>query len=289
MTKGAYGGKQAKKANRHQNHTRPEPIQDTNGPKHEAKDTLGTDNHSQTEVAAEKLRSLKEAEREDTRTRFLGWANKWSNVLLIVVPSVFSLLVLAAILLQAYIYEKQWTSMQASIEETRRNRELEYRAYVVVKGAGVVPQPNLPLGRIIVTTFNSGRTPGVGKIKAVLRFLKDSPPEDFPVDITEEQSRIVFAPLVDINTPVSLLPIEQPSPSTSPGTEHGKVSPSPAPPAAALPADMQPATPDRYEFYVLGYIEYTDIFQKTHWTKFCVYNVPGTDRWTFCPTFNDAN
>jgi hypothetical protein len=270
---------------------KPTPIQKKDNPERQAKDTTGVEDNTQNKVEAETIESARQAESKNKRERFREWANKWNNVLLIVVPSVFSLLVLAAIWVQAYIYEKQWRSMQASIEETKRNRELEYRAYVVVKGAGVVPQPNLPLGRIIVTTFNSGRTPGVGKIKAVLRFLRDSPPEDSPVDIAEEQSRIVFGPLVDINTPVSLLPIEQPSPSPLPGTEHTKAksSPSPASPAVALPADMQAAPPDRYEFYVFGYIEYTDIFHKTHWTKFCVYNIPGTDRWTYCPTFNDAN
>jgi|GEM_PF-1407628 len=291
MTKGVHSGKQAKTTHRHQSDATSEPIQKKDDPERQAIDTTGDENHAQNKAEAETIKPPRQVKEQNRRERILGWANKWSSILLIVVPGVFNFLVLGAILLQAYIYEKQWNSMQASIEETKRNRELEYRAYVVVKGAGVVPQPNLPLGRIIVTTFNSGRTPGVGKIKAVLRFLKDSPPEDFPVDIAEEQSRIMFAPLVDINTPVSLLPIEQPSPSPSPETGHAKAktSPSPAPPTVALPADMQGAAPDRYEFYVFGYIEYIDIFQKTHWTKFCVYNVPGTDRWTYCPTFNDAN
>jgi hypothetical protein len=289
MTKGVHSGKQAKKAHRHQNNATPEPIEKKDDSERQTKNTTSDEDYTQNKVEAETIKPPPQVEKQNRRERFLGWASKWSNLLLIVVPGVFNILVLGAILLQAYIYEKQWLSMQASIEETKRNREIEYRAYVVVKGAGLISsQPNSPLGTVTITTFNSGRTPGVGKIRAVLRILKDSPPEDYPVEIGEPPSRIVFAPLVDINTRVSALPTE---PVSSPAPEHGKVkhSPVPAPPAPILPADLQPATPDRLEIYVLGYIEYTDIFSKTHWTKFCVYNVPGSDKWTFCPTFNDAN
>jgi hypothetical protein len=289
MTKGVHSGKQEKKAARHQTHAKPELIEEKDESERKAEDTTRTTEQTQTKIETEPPRRT---EKKSRRERFLEWANKWSNVLLVVVPSVFSFLVLAAILLQAYIYEKQWNSMQASIDETRRNREIEYRAYVVVKSAGIVPQQNLPLGAITITTFNSGRTPGVGKIKAIFRPLKDSPPEDFPVEINEEQSRIIFAPLVDVSTRVSLIPVEQPNSIPSPSTAQPKpkTSPPPAPPAApAIPADMQIAAPDRWEYYVFGYIEYTDIFYKTHWTKFCVYNVPGTPHWTYCPTFNDAN
>jgi len=288
MTKGVHSGKQEKKTVRQQTHAKPEPIQEKNESERKTEDATRTTEQTQGKIEPA---SPRQNDKKTRRERFLEWANRWSSVLLVVVPSIFSGLVLAAILLQAYIYEKQWRSMQASIDETRRNREIEYRAYVVVKSAGVVPQQNLPLGAITITTFNSGRTPGVGKIKAIFRPLQDSPPEDFPVDINEQQSRIIFAPLVDVNTRVSLLPIERPNPILSPGTAQpkAKTGPPPAPPALAVPADMQIATPDRWEYYVFGYIEYTDIFNKTHWTKFCVYNVPGSDRWSFCPTFNDAN
>jgi hypothetical protein len=187
-------------------------------------------------------------------------------------------------------YEKsQWESMQASNEEVRRNRELEYRAYVTVKTVRFVPRTDIPqFGDIIVTEFNSGRTPGTGKIVGTMSILAEPPADNAPLPQPEFQSTIVFAPLVDVNTPVGMFPVRQSTDTPLPASQQRQ-------PERSRPDKAKPQAPVKEEgvnilegkkIYIYGRIDYTDIFRKTRWTKFCFVNTPGTEAWSFCPTYN---
>jgi hypothetical protein len=172
VTKGIHGGKQRKKSGQHKHDAPPEAIQEHNQTNSQTEDSEAAKEKSENTVEGD----IKELSK---REKVLCWTKKWEALLQVVVPSVLSLLVLVAIIAQAVIYWLQWKSMQDSIAETKHNRQLEYRAYVVVRTVRLTPNVKFPqLGDITVTEFNSGRTPAEGRIQAMLDYRTDSPPED---------------------------------------------------------------------------------------------------------------
>jgi hypothetical protein len=285
MTKGVYRGKQKKKAGHQQPKATPEPINQKYQSDSQTEDGSSAAQHSNKEVDAT-------VQETNWREQCWNWLERRSKALQVIVPSIFSLLILAAIIAQAVIYHRQWKSMQSSLRETQRNREIEYRAYVVVRTATFTPSKDMPglgLGDITVTEFNSGRTPATGKIQAMLDYRVDSPPEDTPIRLNPNavRSQIVFAPTVDVNTFVSVWPMTQPPPqvNNSRGSKPPKSSPTPSPVATPAVAVAQ-----KENIYIFGRIDYIDIFGHPHWTKFCLFNIPESQTgWHFCPTYNSTD
>lgn len=207
---------------------------------------------------------------------------------------VFSGLLLVATSIYTWFAAGQWDVMNDSLKEAKRGSELEYRAYVGVKSVRFIARPNDPAtGDIIVTSFNSGRTAGVGTIRGILRVLQESPPEDYPIPApTTPSSKAVFSPGAEVVINLGAFPTEnaRPPASSNPPTNEArsqKPTPTPIPTPTPVPTPILEEAP--IMIYILGKIEYTDSFRHPRWTKFCFRNIPGTADWKFCPTFNDTD
>lgn len=207
------------------------------------------------------------------------WTKHWlSNFLQVVV--------IIILVFHGYLLNKHWQAMTDSIDETRRNRELEYRAYVAMKSVKLVPRTNNPvIGDVIISIANTGRTPA--KITKVQAQLKDreSPIPDNPVYDAGDgfPSIAVLAPQVDIEINVAPIATSEADKVLAASNQQADKSKS------ASTSVPLPIIVTSKKFYAYGLIEYTDIFGKPHSTKFCVVNTPGTGSWINCSNYNDAN
>lgn len=211
---------------------------------------------------------------------------------------VFTGLVFAVTTIYAYFSYGQWTSMDKAVEETRQNRELEYRAYVGVRNVLFQPRADNPaFADIILISTNSGRTWGrKGKINPKIE-KRDTPlPEDFALNEPERAgSKIVFLPSIDLQSNIGYIPtnVAEMIVNTPPApTAKAKPKVAPAPTATPVIPSLRPpeTAPNAYAgWYVYGVIEYSDIFEKPHRTKFCYFIPNGASSFLQCPTFNDAN
>ncbi len=196
----------------------------------------------------------------------------------------------------SYFSWGQWSSMEKALGETKRNRELEYRAYVGTKGIVCPVRADNPAWcDVIVISTNSGRTPGLsGKFKYAIEHRETPPPDDTILNQPDlPGSKIVFAPLTDTQTTIGLIGTRMAdtlvSPPSGPTMEREPKKKTPGAPAPVVPSLIPPQSLHFSSgYYVFGVIEYNDIFGKQHWTKFCYFNTPGTSGWINCPTFNDA-
>jgi hypothetical protein len=207
------------------------------------------------------------------------WTKHWlSNFLQVVV--------IIILVFHGYLLNRHWQAMTDSIDETKRNRELEYRAYVGMKSVKLVPRTNNPvIGDIIVAIANTGRTPAkITRVQAQLRD-RESPIPDNPVYDTGDgfPSTAVLAPQVDIE--ISIAPIATSEADKVLAARNQQANKS----QIALTNVPPPIIVTSKKFYAYGLIEYTDIFGKPHSTKFCVVNTPGTGSWVSCSNYNDAN
>jgi hypothetical protein len=210
---------------------------------------------------------------------------------------IFTGLILVVTAVYAYFSYGQWSSMEHSIEETRKSRELEYRAYVGAKGAIYKQRGDNPAwGDVHLIVINSGRTPiREGKIRHVFEVRDAPPPEGTLInENTHPGSKVVYIPQIDYSTLVGAIPTNIAdmivSPPASPSQSKQQVE-TPAPVASPIIARLQP--PEMPSFgkgwYVYGIIDYKDIFEKWHATRFCFYIAPKASSFSQCPTFNDAN
>jgi hypothetical protein len=185
--------------------------------------------------------------------------------------------------------------------EVRNTREIENRAYVTTRTVVLTSDPAIPdFNFVMVTVVNTGRTPGLnGGIVGQLERREASPPENTVVNPPEQpSSKMLFGPSIDMNKGVGIMAAvkpPEPPPIQNSGnvvtpSKSGKAAPSNQPNSAPAqqPAPVQnPA--DARLWYVFGVITYEDVFGKSHQTKFCYRNAPGTAMWWLCPTYNDAN
>lgn len=191
-------------------------------------------------------------------------------------------LVIATIVL-AFVSYYQWNAMNDALEETKRNRDLEYRAYVGVKGIDFRKLPDNPaLGEVIVTYVNSGRTPALNsKVMQAISIRETPLPEDAGFESPDTvQSVFVIAPAMEFPALVALIPTSEAG--KQPLTEEGQNSAKPTP----TPVPTPPPVESRAKIYVYGVITYEDIFKRPHRSKFCYFNTPGTRNWAICPTHN---
>jgi hypothetical protein len=221
---------------------------------------------------------------------WLTWLQEWS-------PTILNVLVVAALIFHGVQFNRQWQAMQDSIAETQKTRELEYRAYVGAKGAVFVTRKDNPAwGDVVLVSVNTGRTPGrEGKLRPVLEHRDAPPPDDTVINQPAHAgSKIVFTPSIDFQTSAGQIPTQLAdilvnqavAPVSKPSTVQPVAKPLPAPIASLNP-------PKGIEFgeghYLYGIIDYVDIFDKPHSTKFCFFIAPGSSTFIQCPTFNSAN
>lgn len=185
--------------------------------------------------------------------------------------------------------------MDKALEETKRNRELEYRAYVVVKGAHLVAEPTNPaIGNLFITVINTGRTPGLnGKVVSEVEFQENPPPESTVINPPDQTpSKSVFAPQIEFLKLAGSLPTDEARKIREAETQQRQAGSSESPKRASTtprPIPSPRVYRDNRKIFVYGKVEYDDIFGKHHETKFCFVNSPGTPIWWHCQTFNDAN
>jgi len=279
----------------------PKSIGGGNGQEGQTKNDGSAEHQTQHEVAG------MPQQRERFTERLPKWTDKWNSVLQVIVPSILSLMILSAIIVQAVIYHWQWRSMQASIEETQKNRELEYRAYVGAKGALYVPRSDNPAyGNVILVSVNTGRT-GVRelKIRKALEPRDSSPPDTTEVkdDGSGLTSKIAYLPNIEYRSYMGVIETQLADILRAQQTLAAQgISTAPAPtpqkksanepmgnqgPVASLSVPPMPEFGKGY--YLYGVIEYKDIFSKLHSTRFCFFIPPKSSEFLACPTFNDAN
>lgn len=188
----------------------------------------------------------------------------------------------------------QWDSMDRSIGEAQKSRELEYRAYVGAKGAVFTQRADNPAwGDVNLIILNSGRTPiREGKMRRVFE-RRDAPPPENTL-INEEinpGSKIVFIPQIEYSHRVGAIPTGLADVLVRSNVPSPQKRPIEVPaPSPILPSLTPPEMPDFGPgWYVYGIIDYKDIFDKWHITRFCFYIAPKTASFVQCPTFNDAN
>ncbi|HUJ39556.1 MAG TPA: hypothetical protein VLW54_03340 [Candidatus Acidoferrales bacterium] len=157
----------------------------------------------------------------------------------------------------------EWRSLRNGQEELRKIEQLQARAYVAVKGAEKHPKPgDAKWAEVTVTSINTGRTPALnGQFEYILEH-RDTPVPEGTVMNQRDWSghKTVFPPSLEITKDVGM--IETGAGSGQAGAASGE--------------------------YVYGLIEYDDVFQVHHWTKFCFVQATGAAEWRRCATFNAA-
>jgi hypothetical protein len=226
-----------------------------------------------------------------TLDRVRDWLEKWGRLFQIA----FAALVIIVTCIYTWYASRQWEAMQSGIKETQQNRELEYRAYVGVRGVAFQPRADNPAwGNVILVSINTGRTPGLeGKIRQIVE-KRDTPvPENTVINEPEHPgSKIVYFPSIEMQTNMGMITTNVADIiMASPINPNAKAKPSVIPiQPTVIPNLIPPIMPSStVGYYVYGIIEYRDIFNKAHQTKFCFIGAPGTNTFGWCTTFNDAN
>src|SRR5260370_39127153 len=114
---------------------------------------------------------------------------------------IFAGVIGAVTIVYSFFSYGQWTSMEKSTKEMRNNRELEYRAYVGVKGVLFQMRADNPAwGDVSVISVNTGRTLGRdGKIRAIVERRDASPPDNTVINEPPQAgSRILYVPSLNL-------------------------------------------------------------------------------------------
>jgi hypothetical protein len=162
-----------------------------------------------------------------------------------------------------------WRSTSDLVKQSEKHSERELRAYVGIRQNPTRNMQSVPTTTIYIYFKNHGKTPARN-----VRFLFNGPA------VFDHEETAVFPPPVDLSLARTLM---QPGMrhtffkevSTEPIREHWD----------ALRAGQ------RFVF-IWGKIEYTDVFDKSHWTTFRL-GLPGgmiaEGEWSDCRYGNDAN
>ncbi len=165
------------------------------------------------------------------------WMQTW-------LPIIFSFLVIVVIIVQAYIYKKQWGAMRGTLEEMKLSREMENRAWIGVKSVEFEEDPHGGY-RIAMAVVNGGNTPANVTIEYVGRDLDGPPPDDASYgDLANKPSQLVLFPHQEFRN--NLVSVAKP------------------------PVIVNPKTPG-HAWYIYGTLKYDDIFGHPHSTKFCYF------------------
>lgn len=204
-------------------------------------------------------------------------------------------------IIYAYFAGGQWTAMGDSLKETRINRELEYRAYVGAKGAVFKQRTDNPaFADVIMVSVNTGRTPVLNgaKITHLVEPRNEPPPDDTIMkDTGQTGSKIAYIPQIEYTTFMGVVPTGVADILIARAQAAANVAPAPEPtpkgsptPATITPSLNLPEAPKfGVGYYLYGTIDYKDIFEKPHRTRFCFFIAPKTSAFSLCPTFNDSN
>ncbi len=204
---------------------------------------------------------LQTQEPENKISRWLHNMANIFNIVLVLVTSTY-----------AYITYEQMKIMNLSLDETKVSRELEYKAYVGIKDCILIKHPdNSSLADLNIKFINTGRTPGLdGKIRVKVEARETPVPEQSDISLKDDAviSKLVLFPQVEYTNKAGTLETNE---------------------AHSLLTKQPKVIVESRKNYVYGVIEYSDIFNKPHKTRFCYQNIPLTAEWNLCPTFNDAN
>ncbi|MGH9816448.1 MAG: hypothetical protein ACRD6I_10260 [Candidatus Acidiferrales bacterium] len=55
-----------------------------------------------------------------------------------------------------------------------------------------------------------------------------------------------------------------------------------------LPEEQQQVSSGTHRFYLYGRVEYWDVFERPHWTTFCLYMANDLKSFRICDKYNDA-
>ena len=178
--------------------------------------------------------------RVKTSLQMKGWQEHYSFITAIV-----SILALAVISWQGYIYVKQTRLMDKQNTEARITRELENRPWVGIKDVFFEPSPTGGY-RIGGTYVNGGNSPALCTIEIRSAVAENSPPDDFQL-ATSPKKGSIFALLPNSENKAQIGYIEAP------------------PPLARYPDGTGQA------LYIIGKIDYKDAFGQSHVTRFCYF------------------
>lgn len=257
----------------------------TTQPYPQAEPSVGTVERDSVPTYVERLEPQKTYEESENKSkpsksrRFINWLQTYSQIVLSIL-TFFALVVMSL----------QW-------DEARQSRKLEFRAYAAVKAVRI-DRINETTGLLVVVCTNTGRTPGKDAQVTAINELRetDIPEDSIPTAPDKIKSKVVLAPQVDFELfagaiamkplPVATKPTESDSTNSQKGKGKAKET---VPTPAQAPPEPRVEIPRNLKYYLWGTIEYTDIFDQPHKTKFCFYNVPGTPGWNACASYNSFN
>lgn len=199
------------------------------------------------------------------RERFREFLKRWELLLHLIVPSLFSAVVIIVIAVQAWIYSCQLGEMKKSTDAATRaakaaedsvvsakdSSHAELRAWVLVVAAGLnVPiKANTPI-TVSVVFVNEGKTPASEvDTEWWTTISTEENPKNFPRnEPLGAPSKGVLAPSVPF-TGVSIPPMVLTDAQITPLSKGGK-------------------------YYVYGIVTYKDVFGERHKTEFCLAQYP---------------
>ena len=172
-----------------------------------------------------------------------------------IAETVLSLLVLTAVALQVYIYQRQWGAMQAGLGLNRESMRYSQSAYITVKDVmTIIEETGKPL-EFIVRFVNSGTTPAYHC--RVYTHVNNKPR---PFRFTHEEAKNLEGRLIS----KSIL-------GANGEIFHQRLSTAPV----VLTKDLL-QTEKTMPIHFWGIVTYTDVFKRNRWTTFCYIRVPFT-------------
>jgi hypothetical protein len=193
-----------------------------------------------------------------------------------------SLLVLAAIAVQAYIYRRQWEAMQDSLAETRKMVEQNERAVEAAERSLEIAQENTVYAQRAYVSISKGSvwvTEEGGLFKMEIKNFGNTPANDVQIfsvaEVKEEP------PVLDM--------------SSAKWTQVGLLAPQWyierfVPTASEITTEQRRLIANgSLKLFCSGVIQYQDFFGQTRHTKFCFYQRFGSIRFGPCATGNEAD
>lgn len=195
----------------------------------------------------------------------------------------------------------------AALNDNIKNFRVEHRAWVGTMQAVTAAYMEGGKNRYVkegqpakcgVILINSGRTPA-RKLRGVVSLLTLQAGEEltpkFEIDNTTiPHSNVVMQPgtqlmlLPSLNTLNIKLPgiLVETSDASMAGTGDASVSVKEKPYSKA---DIDDLASGKKVLYMFGLITYEDIFNQSHWTKFCMYLSTDLSTFTGCPQYNETD
>lgn len=205
-----------------------------------------------------------ESKAEETERHNKTWNENWLTYSTIWLAGVTTLLALFTFWL--------WSATRKLVIGAEDTAKRQLRAYISVHGSGIsgVEIGHTPVAKIAIK--NSGQTPAYD-VKVQIALTAVATASDLAAALRKNKAPIVG--------PVQIGP-------------SGKISPSSIMGSAITTAALESLMNHTYTLFVHGRVDYTDIFKRSHWLTFRLFQdgkgVPiGSDRLLICDEGNDAD